>query len=80
MTEQHALFDPLLQDLSDRSRDEVLATFSAVQYAAHPVPEAQLAGLLDTQADAVVTAYRAEGIEVVERPEGEWCVLVLKTT
>ena len=45
MTEQHALFDPLLQDLSDRSRDEVLAAFSAVQYAAHPVPEAQLAGL-----------------------------------
>ena len=36
MTEQHALFDPLLQDLSDRSRDEVLAAFSAVQYAAHP--------------------------------------------
>jgi hypothetical protein len=47
MTEQHALFDPLLQDLSDRARDEVLAAFSAVQYAAHPVAEVQLAGLRD---------------------------------
>ncbi|MEV4264035.1 hypothetical protein [Kribbella sp. NPDC049584] len=47
MTEQHALFDSLLQDLSDRARDEVLAAFSAVQYAAHPVAEVQLAGLRD---------------------------------
>ena len=47
MTEQHVLFDPLLQDLSDRARDEVLAAFSAVQYAAHPVAEVQLAGLRD---------------------------------
>jgi hypothetical protein len=47
VTEQHALFGPLLADLSDRSRDEVLAAFSAVQYAAHPVPEVQLAGLRD---------------------------------
>ncbi|WP_112237617.1 hypothetical protein [Kribbella monticola] len=47
MSEQHALFDSLLQDLSDRSRDEVLAAFSAVQYAANPVAEVQLAGLRD---------------------------------
>ena len=47
MTSSHALFDPLLQDLTARSRDEVLAAFSAVQYAAHPVPEVQLAGLRD---------------------------------
>jgi hypothetical protein len=47
MTEPHVLFDPLLQDLSDRARDEVLAAFSAVQYAAHPVAEVQLAGLRD---------------------------------
>ena len=37
-----------------------------------------LAGLLDTQADAVVAAYEAEGMRVVERGEGEWCVLVLE--
>ncbi|MFI6681784.1 hypothetical protein [Kribbella sp. NPDC050470] len=47
MSEQHALFDPLLQDLSDRARDEVLAAFSAVQYAAHPVAEVQLPALRD---------------------------------
>jgi len=47
VTEQHALFGPLLADLSDRSRDEILAAFSAVQYAAQPVPEVQLAGLRD---------------------------------
>jgi hypothetical protein len=47
VTSSHALFDPLLQDLSDRSRDEVLAAFSAVQFGAHPVPEVQLAGLRD---------------------------------
>ena len=37
-----------------------------------------LAGLLDTQADAVIAAYEAEGMKVAERGEGEWCVLVLK--
>lgn len=44
---EHGLFDQLLTDLSDRSRDEVLAAFSAVQYAAQPVAEVQLAGLRD---------------------------------
>jgi ribosomal protein L11 methyltransferase len=37
-----------------------------------------LAGLLDTQADAVIAAYQAEGMKLVERGEGEWCVLVLE--
>jgi ribosomal protein L11 methyltransferase len=37
-----------------------------------------LAGLLDTQADAVIAAYEAEGMKVVERGDGEWCVLVLE--
>jgi len=37
-----------------------------------------LAGLLDTQADAVVAAYEAQGCTVVERGDGEWCVLVLE--
>jgi ribosomal protein L11 methyltransferase len=37
-----------------------------------------LAGLLDTQADAVIAAYEAEGMKLVERGEGEWCVLVLE--
>jgi ribosomal protein L11 methyltransferase len=37
-----------------------------------------LAGLLDAQADAVIAAYEAEGMELVERSEGEWCILVLE--
>ena len=37
-----------------------------------------LAGLLDTQADAVITAYEAEGMTVSERGDGEWCVLTLE--
>jgi len=36
-----------------------------------------LAGLLDSQADAVIAAYEAQGMTVVERGAGEWCVLVL---
>ena len=36
-----------------------------------------LAGLLDTQADAVIAAYEAQGMTVTERGDGEWCVLVL---
>ena len=38
-----------------------------------------LAGLLDTQADAVVAAYEGQGMHVAERGEGEWCVLVLES-
>ncbi|QIK96706.1 50S ribosomal protein L11 methyltransferase [Sphingomonas sp. HDW15A] len=37
-----------------------------------------LAGLLDTQADAVTAAYEADGCTVVERGPGEWTVIVLK--
>ena len=36
-----------------------------------------LAGLLDTQADAVVEAYEALGISVTERGHGEWPVVAL---
>ena len=39
-----------------------------------------LAGLLDTQADAVITAYQAQGMRVAERGAGEWCVLLLEAT
>ena len=37
-----------------------------------------MAGLLDTQADAVIAAYETERMTVTERGNGEWCVLVLK--
>ncbi len=36
-----------------------------------------LAGLLETQADAVIAAYEEQAMTVVERGAGEWCVLVL---
>jgi ribosomal protein L11 methyltransferase len=36
-----------------------------------------LAGLLDTQADAVVRAYREQGLSVASRGGGDWPVLVL---
>ncbi len=52
----------------------------APSFAAAVAPGATiiLAGLLDTQADAVVEAYAAQGCSVVERGRGEWCVLVLE--
>ena len=37
-----------------------------------------LAGLLDTQADAVIAAYEAEGMKLADRGSGEWCVLTLE--
>jgi ribosomal protein L11 methyltransferase len=37
-----------------------------------------LAGLLDTQAEAVIAAYQAEGMKLVEGGNGEWRVLVLE--
>ena len=51
----------------------------APDFAKAVVPGASviLAGLLDTQADAVISAYEAEGMSLIERGEGEWCVLVL---
>lgn len=39
-----------------------------------------LAGLLDSQADAVVAAYRAEGMRLIEDGSGEWRVLVLEAS
>ena len=51
----------------------------APAFAASVAPGASvvLAGLLDTQTDAVIAAYEAEGMKVVERGPGEWSVLVL---
>jgi ribosomal protein L11 methyltransferase len=37
-----------------------------------------LAGLLDTQADAVIAAYEAQGMKLIESSDGEWRVLVLE--
>ncbi len=52
----------------------------APSFAASIAPNASvvLAGLLDTQADAVIAAYAQQGMEVIQRGAGEWCVLVLE--
>jgi hypothetical protein len=43
----HPVFEPVLADLSERHRDEVLAAFAAVEHSPEPVPEIQLAALRD---------------------------------
>ncbi len=50
----------------------------AIAAGAAPGAALILAGLLDTQADAVIAAYEARGMRVNERGSGEWCVLVLE--
>ena len=54
----------------------------APSFAKAVVPGAMivLAGLLDSQADAVVAAYEAQGMTVVERNPGEWCVLLMQAS
>jgi ribosomal protein L11 methyltransferase len=51
----------------------------APSFAASVAPGASvvLAGLLDSQAAAVIDAYRAEGMTVAEHNTGEWAVLVM---
>src|SRR5690606_5041976 len=44
---RHPVFEPVLAELSERHRDEVLTAFAAVEHSRDPVPEAQLAALRD---------------------------------
>jgi hypothetical protein len=41
------VFEPVLAELSERHRDEVLAAFAAVEHSPEPVPEVRLAALRD---------------------------------
>lgn len=41
------VFEPVLAELSERHRDEVLAAFAALEHGAEPVPEAMLLALRD---------------------------------
>lgn len=43
----HPVFEPILTELSEQHRDEVLAAFAAVEHSAHPVPEVQMLALRD---------------------------------
>lgn len=74
MLAARAPFDLLIANILAGPLIDLAPGFAAsVAPGAHVV----LAGLLDTQADAVVTAYEAQGMKVEMRGEGEWCVLVL---
>ena len=68
-------FDLLIANILDGPLIELAPAFAA---SVAPGASVVLAGLLDTQADAVIAAYEAVGMNVIERGEGEWCVLVLE--
>jgi ribosomal protein L11 methyltransferase len=74
MLSTRAPFDLLIANILAGPLIELAPDFAK---ALAPRATVLLAGLLDTQADAVIAAYEAQGLRVVERGEGEWCVLVL---
>lgn len=69
-----APFDLLIANILAAPLIELAPAFAA---SVAPGATLILAGLLDSQADSVIAAYEAEGMTVVERSAGEWCVLVL---
>ena len=71
-----APFDLLIANILAGPLIELAPSFTK---AVAPGATLVLAGLLDTQADAVIAAYEAEGMAVAERGTGDWCVLVLRT-
>jgi ribosomal protein L11 methyltransferase len=75
MLEARAPFDLLIANILAGPLVELAPAFAA---SVAPGASIVLAGLLDTQADAVIAAYEALGMSVVERGDGEWCVLVLE--
>ncbi len=52
----------------------------AADFAAAVAPEGMvvLAGLLEAQAEAVIAAYRGQGMELADAGSGEWAVVLLK--
>ena len=75
MLATRAPFDLLIANILAGPLIELAPGFAA---SLAPGATVVLAGLLDTQADAVLAAYEAQGCSVVERGAGEWCVLVLE--
>ncbi|HEY2442782.1 MAG TPA: hypothetical protein VGI31_06580, partial [Streptosporangiaceae bacterium] len=47
LTGMNPVFEPVLAELNERHRDEVLAAFAAVEHSPEPVPEVQLLALRD---------------------------------
>jgi ribosomal protein L11 methyltransferase len=70
-----APFDLLIANILAGPLIELAPSFAA---SVAPGATIMLAGLLDTQADAVIAAYRQQGMNLVERGAGEWSVLVLE--
>ncbi len=75
MIAARAPYDLLIANILAGPLIELAPSFAA---AVTPGATIVLAGLLDTQADAVIAAYEAQGCTTVERGSGEWCVLVLE--
>lgn len=71
-----APFDLLIANILAGPLIELAPSFAR---AVTPGATLLLAGLLDSQADAVIAAYAAEGMTVTRRGEGQWCVLVFAT-
>ena len=47
LTGMNPIFEPVLAELNERHRDEVLSAFAAVEHSPEPVPEAHLLALRD---------------------------------
>jgi ribosomal protein L11 methyltransferase len=75
MLAARAPFDLLIANILAGPLIELAADFAK---AIAPCGVVILAGLLDTQADAVACAYQAQGLKLHDRGTGDWPVLVLK--
>ncbi|HEX6219191.1 MAG TPA: 50S ribosomal protein L11 methyltransferase [Sphingomicrobium sp.] len=76
LIQARAPFDLLIANILAGPLIELAPAFAAT---VAPGATLILAGLLDTQADTVIAAYQAQGIRLVERGAGEWCVLELES-
>lgn len=69
----HPVFEPVLAELSERHRDEVLAAFAAVEHSPEPVPEVQLAALRDaTMRRSLDTLLNRVGRTLIPVGEQAW--------
>ena len=68
-----SLFEPVLADLSERHRDEILAAFAAVENSPEPVPEAVATALHDaTLRRSVEEMLNLIGRTLVRAGPGRW--------
>ena len=76
MLSARAPFDLIVANILAGPLIELAADFA---HALAPGGTVMLAGLLDTQADAVIAAYEELGVKLADRGSGEWPVLVLRS-